>query len=190
MQVPLKITFRNMETSEALEAYIRERAEKLDSICGNMVSCRVVVEAPHKHQHKGGLFHASIDITLPKETIVINREPDLHKAYHDAHVVVRDVFDSAQRKLRDLVSRQKGEVKVHEEMPQGKITELFPHEDYGRILTAAGDDIYFHRNSLINADFDDLVSGAEVRFVEEQGDNGPQATSVRVVGKPQPGTEP
>ena len=190
MQVPLQITFRNMETSEALESYIRERAEKLDSMCENMVGCRVVVEAPHKHQRKGGLFHASIDITLPKETIVINREPDLHKSYNDAHVVVRDVFDSAQRKLRDFVSRQKGEIKVHEEMPQGKITELYPYEDYGRILTAAGDDIYFHRNSIINADFADLDLGDEVRFVEEMGDNGPQATSVRVVGKPQPGAEP
>ncbi|MFA7383562.1 MAG: HPF/RaiA family ribosome-associated protein [Desulfurivibrionaceae bacterium] len=184
MQVPLQITFRNMETSEALEAYIRERAAKLDSICENMISCRVVVEAPRKHQHTGGLFHATIDITLPKETIVINREPDLHKSYHDAHVVVRDVFDSAQRKLRALVSRQKGEVKAHEELPQGKITEIFPYEDYGRILTNTGDDIYFHRNSLINVDFAELVPGVEVRFVEEQGNNGPQATSVRVVGKP------
>lgn len=183
MQVPLQITFRNMETSESLESYIRERAAKLDSICENMVSCRVVVEAPHKHQRKGGLFHATIEITLPKETIVINREPDQHKSYKDAYVVVRDVFDSAQRKLRGVVGRQKGEVKAHEEMPQGKITELYPHEDYGRILTAAGDDIYFHRNSLINADFAALSLGDEVRFVEEQGDNGPQATSVRVVGK-------
>ncbi len=183
MQIPLQITFRNMETSEALESYIRERAAKLDSICENMVGCRVVVEAPHKHQRKGGLFHASIDITLPKETIVINREPDQHKSYHDAHVVVRDVFDSAERKLRGIVDRKKGEVKVHEEMPQGKITELYPYEDYGRIVTGAGDDIYFHRNSLINADFADLSVGDEVRFVEEQGNNGPQATSVRVVGK-------
>lgn len=183
MQVPLQITFRNMETSESLESYIRERAAKLDSSCENMVSCRVVVEAPHKHQRKGGLFHATIDITLPRETIVINREPDQHKSYHDAYVVVRDVFDSAQRKLREVVDRQKGEVKAHGEMPQGKITELYPYEDYGRIVTAAGDDIYFHRNSLINADFAGLSIGDAVRFVEEQGDNGPQATSVRVVGK-------
>lgn len=189
MQVPLQITFRNMESSEALESYIRERAAKLDGICENMVSCRVVVEAPRKHQRTGGLFHATIDITLPKETIVINREPDLHKSYHDAHVVVRDVFDSAQRKLRDFVSRQKGEVKIHEEMPQGKITELYPFEDYGRIISASGDDIYFHRNSLLNADFDTLELGDEVRYVEEMGDNGPQATSVRVVGKQRPGTE-
>jgi len=172
-----------METSDALEANIRERAAKLDSICENIVSCRVVVEAPHKHKHKGGLFHASIEISLPGETIVVNREPDLHKSYHDVYVVVRDVFDTAQRKLREVVSRKKGEVKAHEEMPHGVITELYPHEDYGRIVTPAGDDIYFHRNSLLNADFAELVLGTEVRFVEEAGNEGPQATSVRVVGK-------
>ncbi|MGV1098888.1 HPF/RaiA family ribosome-associated protein [Thiovibrio sp. JS02] len=187
MQVPLQITFRNMETSEALESFIREKAAKLDSICENMISCRVVVEAPPLHQRKGGLFHASIDISLPQETIVVNREPDLHKSYHDVHVVLRDVFDTAQRKLREYVSRQKGEVKSHEELPMGRISELHADEDYGRIVTAGGDDIYFHRNSLIGADFAELAIGSEVRFVEEMGNEGPQATSVRIVGKPRPG---
>jgi len=175
-----------METSEAVESYIRKKVDKLDSICENMISCRVVVEAPHKHQRKGGLFNATIEISFPNETIAITREPDLHKSYHDVYVVLRDVFDTAQRKVREFISRQKGEVKVHEEMPQGKISELYPHEDFGRIVTSAGDDIYFHRNSIVNADFADLAVGTEVRFVEEMGDEGPQATTVHVIGKHHP----
>lgn len=186
MQIPLQITYRSMEASEAIDAYIRERAAKLDGCCENMVSCRVVVEAPHKHHHKGGLYHVSIDITLPRESIIINREPELHQAHQDAHVAVRDAFDAAQKQLRAVVSRQKGEVKTHEVSPHGRITELYPAEDYGRIASADGGDIYFHRNSVLNKAFDALAIGTEVRFVEQAGDEGPQASSVWIVGKHQP----
>jgi cold shock CspA family protein len=35
----------------------------------------------------------------------------------------------------------------------------------------------------VNADFDSLAIGSEVRFVDEAGDKGPQASSVHLVGK-------
>lgn len=181
MQVPLQITIRNMKQSETLESYIQERAAKLDEICETMISCRVVLEAPHKHKQKGRLYHVSIDVTLPGVTIAVNREPALHQAHQDLLVVVRDAFNAVQRQLRDAVGRQKGQVKTHETAPQGKISELVPMDDYGRILGADGADIYFHRNSVMNMDFDKLEEGMEVRYSEEEGDAGPQASWVRVI---------
>ena len=185
MQIPLQLTFRNIEASERLELYVRERAAKLDNFCKTIISCRVVLEAPHKHKHKGCLYHASIEVTLPKETITVNREPDLHQAHQDLQVVVWDTFDAVQRQLRNRVSRQKGQVKRHGTVPLGTISVLFPEEDYGRILGADGADIYFHRNSVMNMAFDKLKVGMEVHYSEEQGDAGPQASWVRVVDKHQ-----
>ena len=46
-----------------------------------------------------------------------------------------------------------------------------------------GREIYFHRNSVLDAGFDRVSVGAEVRFVEEEGVRGPQASTVRLVGK-------
>jgi cold shock CspA family protein len=43
--------------------------------------------------------------------------------------------------------------------------------------------VYFHRNSVLHGDFDRLSVGTEVRFSPEDGENGPQASSVQVVGK-------
>ena len=183
MQTPLQVTFRNMDDSESLESYIRERVEKLDNMSETVVDCRVVVEAPRKHQRKGGLYHAKIDITLPGGTIAVNREQDLHQAHQDVYVAVRDAFDAVQRQMQAYISRQKGHVKSHESVPYGRISELHPEGDYGRILTAEGEDIYFHRNSVLNADFDALEIGMEVRFVAQEGDEGPQASSVRLIGK-------
>jgi ribosomal subunit interface protein len=181
MQIPLQITIRNVEVPEILESYIRERAAKLDKISTTLISCRVVLEAPHQHKQKGHLYHASIEVTLPGETIVVNREPDLHQAHQDMQVVMRDAFDAVQRQLRDVIGRQKGQVKTHETVPQGKISVLFPMEDYGRISGADGADIYFHRNSVMNRDFAKLEEGMAVNYGEEEGDAGPQASWVRVV---------
>ena len=54
-------------------------------------------------------------------------------------------------------------------------------EDFGRILTPDGREIYFHRNSLLNGNFDKLEVGDEVRFSEEMGDQGPHASTVHLV---------
>lgn len=183
MQVPLQITFRNMETSETIETDIRKWVDKLTSHHRDIISCHVVVEAPAHHQHKGGLFKTRIDITSPEGKFVINREPPAQRKDHvDVHVSIRDAFNAVERQLDEYSCKRKGEVKMHEEVPRGRINELFPMEDYGTIITADDREIYFHRNSVLNMDFDDLTIGAMVRFHEEAGNNGPQASSVKVEG--------
>ena len=183
MQLPLQITFRNMDPSEAVEAKIKERAEKLERFTNKITSCRVNVEAPHKHQHKGSLYHVRIDITVPGEELVVSRKPDKHHEHENVYAAVRDAFDAARRMLEDRTRRQRSHEKTHVVPPHGKVIEILQHQDFGRIETPDGREIYFHRNSVVNGDFDQIEEGAEVRFHEDQGDNGPQASSVQVIGK-------
>ena len=180
MQIPLQITFRGLERSEAIEAKIREKAAKIERFAEHITSCRVTIEAPHKHHHKGRLYSAKIDITLPGREIVVSRHPDKHHAHEDLYVALRDAFSAAARQLEDYVRRQRHDVKIHEISPTGQIKELFPQEDYGVIATADGREIYFHRNSVSNADFDQLQVGKGVQFTEEMGDEGPQASHVHI----------
>ena len=77
--------------------------------------------------------------------------------------------------------RQKGKVKLHETPPHGTVARLFEYEGYGFIQSADGREIYFHRNSVLNSDFDKLEIGAQVRFEEAVGEKGPQATTVNPV---------
>lgn len=183
MKLPLQITLRNMEPSDAIEADIREKAGKLEMFSKEIMSCRVVVEVQHHHHHKGNIYHVRLDITVPQNEIVISRERDLHHAHEDVYVAIRDAFDSARRKLEDLARRRRNEVKTHAVPGHGRILQLHPDKDYGRIETGDGREVYFHRNSVLNAGFDHLEVGMEVRFDEEQGDQGSQASTVRVVGK-------
>ena len=75
MKIPLKITFRDMPSSKAIEENIRDKASKLDSLCDDVMSCRVIVEAPHRHHHKGKAYVVRIDMTVPGGELVVNREP-------------------------------------------------------------------------------------------------------------------
>jgi cold shock CspA family protein len=183
MKLPLQITFRDFPLSDALEADIREKAARLDQFYDRITSCRVVVEAPHGHHHQGNLFHIRIDLTVPGGELVIKRGPKDHQAHEDAYVAVRDAFKSARRKLQDFAREQRGKVKTHETLPHGTVSAIVPMQDYGRIRSADGRDIYFHRNSVVDGDFDLLEEGDQVWFAEEPGDEGPQASTVHIVGK-------
>ena len=183
MQIPLQITFRGIEGTESIEANIREKAEKLEQFAEHITSCRVVIDSPHKHHHKGKIFTAGIDITLPGGEIIASRHPDEHHAHEDVYVVIRDAFNAAARQLEDYVRQQRHDVKAHEVPPHGKIKELFPYADYGVIKTSDGREVYFHRNSVLIEDFDKLQVGDSVHFTEEMGEKGPQASSVHIEGK-------
>lgn len=180
MQIPLQITYRNMEQSNAIDAKVREKAKKLERFAEHITSCRVTIEAPHKHHRKGKTYAVKVDITLPGDEIVATRHPDEHKAHEDIYVAVRDAFDASRRQLEDYVRRRRHKVKTHEVEPEGVVIQVFPHADYGIIRTTEEREIYFHRNSVVNANFDKLEVGDSVYFNEEMGEKGPQASSVHL----------
>jgi ribosome-associated translation inhibitor RaiA len=113
MQIPVQVVFHNMEPSAALEANIRERAQKLERFSDKITSFRVTVEAPHRHHHKGNIYHIALDIVVPDAEIVVSRNPHENHAHEDAYVAVRDAFNSARRKLEDYEARRRGKVKSH-----------------------------------------------------------------------------
>jgi len=175
----LQITFRDMPRSEAIEAAVREKAEKLEEVYDRIMGCRVVVESPHRHHHKGRLYHVRVDLTVPGAELVVSRAPGDNHAHEDAYVAVRDAFTAARRQLENFARKQRGDVKAHE-VPEatGIVSEIFPHRDHGRIETVDGRSVYFHRNAVQGGDFEKLDVGSHVRFVETTGDEGPQASLV------------
>lgn len=183
MQLPIQITFRNMAASEAMEAKIREKTAKLDQVYDRIMSCRVMVECSHRHHQQGNIYHVTVDLTVPDGELVASREPAQNHAHEDAYVAIRDAFNAARRQLQNYARRRQGTVKSHAVPPHGRIASLNPEKDYGKIVTDDGSEVYFHRNSIVDADFDKLSEGEEVRFVAEAGELGPQASTVRVVGK-------
>jgi cold shock CspA family protein len=184
MQVPLDITFENSEPSEAIRSDVEKHAKRLEKFHDRITSCNVAVIAPQTRHRKGGLFKIDIRISMPehKDILVTKTHDDAPEHEHVA-VAIKDAFDTAQRQLEDAVREMRGQVKPHESEDHGVVSKFVAGDDYGFIETSDGREIYFHRNSVLDNAFDRLTVGSEVRFVEEIGQKGPQASTVRLVGK-------
>ena len=184
MEYPVQITFRGLEPSEAVRRTVEERAKKLERHYDKIESCRVVIESPHKHQQKGRLYEVKIRLGVPGEDIVVTREPSKHAAHEDdLYLTINDAFREAARRLEDHVEKRRRLVKRHEGPSEGTVRRLFPEEGYGFIEADDGREIYFHRNAVLDDGFSRLTEGTDVRFAEEQGEKGPQASTVAIRGR-------
>lgn len=175
MQIPLQVTYRGIERSDALDARIRDKTAKLEEFHSHVTSCHVVVEERHRHHRQGKQFTVSIDLRLPGHEVVLNRDH-----HEDVYVAVRDAFDAAGRKLEDLARLQRGDVKTHELPQRGTVARLFPDEGYGFIETADGRELYFSRDNVVEPSFEQLAAGSRVQFIEELAGEGRQAKRVSV----------
>lgn len=109
MEIPLQINFRNMEPSAAVEARVREKAKKLEQYFHHLTSCRVVVEAPHRHQRKGNIYHVRIEMGVPrKPELVVSNEREENHAHEDVYIAIRDAFATAERQLRNYSEKMEG----------------------------------------------------------------------------------
>lgn len=124
MQIPLEISFRNMEPSDAIETHVREKAAKLEQFFDRITGCRIVLEAPHQHRRKGKLYQVRIDITVPGREIAVTHQGVQNQAHEDVYVAIRDAFNAAGRRLEDHARKSRGKVKRHE--PQPDITRTEP----------------------------------------------------------------
>jgi cold shock CspA family protein/ribosome-associated translation inhibitor RaiA len=201
MKSQLQITFRNMKPSTEIEKWIRAEAAKLDTFYSQVMGCRVAIEVPHRHHRKGSPYHIRIDLTVPRGEIVVKREPSLSaRARHLGEGEIRkqaevkiphkqlrqaidDAFKAAGRRLQDYARRQRGDIKSPTLFPEAYVSNLLPQEGYGFLTSEDGREIYFHKNSVLGRAFPRLKVGTTVRFVEEPGEKGPQASTVRIVSK-------
>ena len=182
MVIPLQITFKDLPPDPKVEEKIRDAANKLDRFSNEIMSCRAVVSAIQMRQRKGQHYRVRLDVSVPGKELVVNREPGDATTHTDILVAVRDAFTAMERMLRDYTQQRRGEVKHDTAAPHARIARIFPDEGYGFIETFDGREVYFHRNSVLNSAFPKLKTGMEVRFVEEQGEKGAQATTVDIVG--------
>lgn len=180
MAAAVQITFRDMTPSDAVSEHVGRRADKLGTFFQRMVKCHVVVEEPHRHSRHGKKFQVEIGMHVPGRELVVSKTPDDGK--ENMHVAIDRAFDDAERMLEDYASQLRPSSKQHHKDPHGKITKLFVDRGYGFIEDdVSGEEVYFHRNSVLGEKFEKLTLGSKVRFAEELGDKGPQASTVHVV---------
>jgi len=184
MQVPVELVFQHCDPTDEIRSAVARQVERLERFSDRITSCRVVVAGPHSRHRQGDLYEVDVRIAMPgrKDVVVGKRREDAPERQHPL-VAIREAFDLAVRQIEDAMRDMEGVVKEHAVEAHGKVSKFLAGADSGFIETPDGREIFFHRNAVLDEAFDRLSVGSEVRFVEEDGDKGPQASTVRVVGK-------
>ncbi len=67
-------------------------------------------------------------------------------------------------------------------MATGTVKWFSPEKGYGFISQEGGPDLFVHFSAIVGEGYRNLGEGQPVEFEVTQGQNGPQATNVRLVG--------
>lgn len=138
MQILVQIFFRNIDRSFSMEAAIRERTMKLGRFSANISSCRVTVEALHKHHTKGKTYRVVVNVRVAGGGVVASQDPGQDHAHEDVYVAIRDAFNAAGRQLLDFIRVRRGKIKRHESQHYGRVNAMHPDMDFGRIKMPDG----------------------------------------------------
>lgn len=111
MNKGLEIVFHGFTSSDAIETEVRKRITKLEHICDDICGCRVCLDKPHNHHHKGTHYRVSVDVSLPGGAINVHNEKHDKSDHTDLYIAIRDAFNVAQRKLKKLSQVQRPSAK-------------------------------------------------------------------------------
>jgi cold shock CspA family protein len=118
-------------------------------------------------------YSVCIDLGVPGGELAITRRPR-----ESLETAVQEAFDAAQRRLQDEARGSQGRGKLDRTAPRGTVTRLLPYEGDGFITADDGHEIYFDRASVLDGSLVRLEEGMDVRYREEAGEKGPQASTV------------
>lgn len=183
--LPLQITFRGIEPSEAVEARVRSKVGELERLFHHLINCRVVIELANSRHHKGKTYNTRIYVGVPGQEIVVTNDHPKDQGHEIVYDAIADAFQAAEKRLKTYAAKLEGDVKSHEVPLHGRVVRLFGEEGYGFIETSENEEIYFHENSVANRSFHKLEEGDEVRLsiAPENSAEGPHASSVIPIGK-------
>lgn len=183
MQTPAQIEFENLTPSAELQAAIDQHISELEKRFGRATAARIIVRGPGDHHKTGGQYQVSIRLALPEgREVNVGRTPKEDERYADLTYAVNDAFKRARRQLEDQVRVMHGQTKLHETEPVGTVLRIDPSGEFGFLEAADGHEVYFNSNSVLEGRAN-IAIGALASYVEELGEKGPQASTVKILSK-------
>jgi cold shock CspA family protein/ribosome-associated translation inhibitor RaiA len=183
MQTPAQVEFEGVQGSAEFKAAIEKHLAELETRFGRVTAARVVVKGPGEHHQTGGQYQVSIRLALPDgREINVGRTPKQDERYADLTFAIDNAFRRARRRLQDQARLMRGQTKQHESQPIGIVVRIDPSGEFGFLEGADGQEVYFNCNSILDG-ASNIALGARVSYVEEMGEKGPQASTVKVLGK-------
>ncbi len=171
----IEIQAQHVDMQPEWRRLIDERLAALGERYPELIRAHVTLK--RGRHHRQGVEQVDVLANAAGRTLRASKqEEDMTAALHAA-------LDSIERELAAHHEQRRHFTKVPGPRPQGTVATIFSDRGYGFIRTAEGEEVYFHRGSLHELDFDSLTIGMPVELEVEEGERGPQASRVFPVGE-------
>jgi len=204
MQVQPEIIVKGIETTPEIEKQIKRGLNKLEKINHRIIRVRVALVKAQARRQNGNPYQMQVDIEIPDRTPIFVKQQSIARtkipqdldqsregAEHrrgireeSALTLIERTFAAAQRELQKITDKQRSKVKSRSPNVGAVIEKIFPGEGFGFLRTTDGQQVYFNKNSVLHSHWDRLKVGTFVRYAEEIGEKGLQASTVEPVERP------
>ncbi len=184
MQVAPEVIFKGIERTPWIESMVAEKLDHLERFSQDITRCHVTVTREQASQRKGNRYSVMVEVRVPRQhDLAVKKQKQVVDMQTQLPAVINEAFGAMEKQLKKTAELRRHEEKTHESgQPHGMVEKIF--DGYGFIRTVDDDrQFYFHRNSVLHDDFDRLEVGTHVRFTPQEGEEGPQASSVQVVAR-------
>ena len=184
MQTPAQIEINGTKRTPELQATIDQHIAELERLYSRITICRIVINGPGDRHQAGGLHRVSIRVALPDgREVNVGRTPKQDERYADLTFAIDNAFRRVRRQLQDQARLMRGQIKSHESQSVGTVVRIDPSGEFGFLESAHGHEIYFNCNSVLNRGALSIAPGTRVSYVEEIGEKGSQASTVKILHK-------
>ena len=104
-----QVVFHNIDQSDAIHDAVQKRINKLERYCDQIIAGRVVLDSPHNNHHKGRVYSVGLEVHTPTIEVRVNQEQHDNHAHEDLYVAIRDAFNAAERQLKSVDKKHRGE---------------------------------------------------------------------------------
>ena len=101
MKTPVRITFRHIPQSAALDEKIREKLDKLARLYPEILDCHATIDRIDRHQQQGRHFRVAIGVNIPGEELIANT------SHEDAYIALRNVLAAVRRQLGKAIGKRR-----------------------------------------------------------------------------------
>ena len=104
-----QVLFHNIVQTDALAQAVQKRINKLERYCDQIMSGRVVLDAPHNNHYKGKVYSVGIEIHTSLKEIIVNQGKQNNHAHEDLYIAIRDAFNAAERQLKSIAKKHRAD---------------------------------------------------------------------------------
>ena len=182
MQVAPEVIFKGVERTAWVEEMVAEKLSHLERFSQDITRCHVTLTREQSSQKTGNHYSMMVEVRVPRQhDLAVRKQKQIVDMRTQLPAMIKAAFDAIEKQLKKTVELRRHDEKTHDAQPRGLVEKIFA-DGYGFIRTMDdGRQFYFHRNSVLHDDFDRLEVGAQVRFTAQEGEEGPQASSVQLL---------